>query len=479
MMSSNKLQNFIQNLEQIQLSDTERKRVRADLEEHIMANQPVRSPWQGILSPLQDIQVPAVVAALLFFMIGGVSLLAEDALPGDPLYAVKINVNERMMGIASLNDDVSEAENESRIASRRIAELEALAARGSLDPQVSNRLTTAISQHTQLAREHIKAASDAGEVSSALSLETELISTLNTHGDILEQLGIRNDGSFATTTVAAATELRSMAETKAEEDVSTAVTNGARSLQVRTDEEKSISPVQANQLLARTADRLEKVRRTFEKKYDSFSDETVRDNLEQLLLKSANEIDVAVDSLDASEHEAVKSALQKALTYAHEASIIINVHESFDLSSSSDESDTDDSTATTSQDTSTSTVGESKSSATSSAVEDATDDSKDGIASATGTRSNADNNATDVSTSTTPATSTATTSTSTNTSTSTGTSTGAAEEGVNMKRIWSPDSEAYTRINEVLDRVEKTLSEDVEELNSGMLPGRSTLDEEK
>lgn len=471
-MSNNNKQNFIQRLNQIQLSATDRKRVRAELEAYADANKPTASPWIGVLSPLQKLQKPALVVATLFFIVGGISLAAEEALPGDSLYAVKLNINERVMGLASLND-ISDAENESRITSRRIAELEELAARGVLNPDVSKRLTAAISQHTRSAREHIKAASEAGEISSALSLETELVSMLNTHGDILEQLGVKNDGSFATTTMTAATELRQLAQSKAEEDVTTAVTH-SRSVQVRTSDDDTISPEQAKKLLARTAGRLTDVKNSFNNNYDSFVNEELRSSLEELLLHSADDIDVAMQSLEKEEYGQVKKALQQALTYAHEVSILIEVHESFDLPQSDKSSQ--DAEVSTSTQSDTATTTDHGTTSTSNATTSQSDDGK-------GNDSEIDTSLPDevsgavqsTSSSSTAQQETDTSSASSSTATSTATG---STVGLNAKKEWSVDSEAYVRITEVLDRVEVMLSEPKTGPDSGMLPGRTDGNEE-
>lgn len=470
-MNNNDFDNSIKKLQHIQLSEAEHVDVRNELSSYIDNNAPVVSSWVGILSPLQQIKKSALVMAMFFFVIGGISLSAEEAVPGDSLYAVKVNVNERFMRIASLNNDVLVAQNQSRITSRRIAELEELAARGTLDSQVSQRLTTAISQHTQSAREHIKAASDAGEVSTALSLETELVSTLNTHGDILEKLGVRDDGSHATTTFAAASELRNLAQDKAQEDVSVTVAR-AQSIEVRSNDGESISPAQAEKLLERTADRLHDVRGDFQDNYDAFADEELGSNMEELLLRAANEMDDAINSMDAGNYDTAKSSLRKALTYTHEVSIIIEVSKSFDLSEKRSNTDEDnDSTGTSTPDTAVST-----STATTSTSSEGEGEGKQDVA-GTSTATSSDNPV---------ATSSATSSVARSTSSGTEAATvsdavgGNATDTVNqnLKKEWATDSEAYTRINQVLERVNQTLQTSTTSSSNGVLPSRAEADEE-
>ena len=101
---NNQLKNFIQKLTQVQLSATDRSAVRERLALHITENQPVVSNWISVF------RKPALVIALLIFVVTGVSIAAETAVPGDSLYAVKVNVNETIMSLTSL-DSISEAEN--------------------------------------------------------------------------------------------------------------------------------------------------------------------------------------------------------------------------------------------------------------------------------------------------------------------------------------------------------------------------------
>lgn len=341
-MMKNKLYNVIQKLTSIGLSDTDRADMRTALAEHIDNNQPIRSPWTPILSPLQSVGKPAMVAAMILLMVGGVSMAAENSVPGDPLYAIKVNVNESLMDLASVSP-TSEAAHESRLAARRIAELETLAARGNLNESISSDLTEAITEHTKLAREHIAEISSQGATGDAASLETELNSTLNTHSDILDDLAITNDGVRATTTASAAAKLRAVAQTKTEDDVSTAVsvTNMSQT-QARnstedtgdTSKKTQLSPTQVERLLERTADRLQSAREEFSN--NDITDTAVSESVEALLVTSAEMIDRAVDQIDEDNHSEADPLLRKALTYAHEASIIINTRRQLEISSGVD-----------------------------------------------------------------------------------------------------------------------------------------------
>jgi hypothetical protein len=451
-MMNNQLKNFIQKLTQVQLSATDRSAVRERLALHITENQPVVSNWISVF------RKPALVIALLIFVVTGVSIAAETAVPGDSLYAVKVNVNETIMSLTSL-DSISEAENESRIAARRIAELETLAARGSLDSQISDSLTLAISKHTQSAREHIKDVSEQGETSSALSLEIELISTLNTHSDILEQIAKISDVQ-ATTTVTAAKELREMAQSKAENDITMAV-KGSQSITVRSGNEKVLSSPQAEKLLKRTAGRLKSARSAFDKNYDMLSKSVVSDTLEQMLVASASDVDAAITHIESGDYKAAETRLREALTFAHEVSIIIEAYKLYDLPSGnvSNESQATSTTATSTAKTS-------------------KENTSSEVASTTATSSDTDTDvevsasSTDTATTTESASSaTGSTMASTSSIQATGMSTTSNENSQSIRKIWSQDSDGYQKIDKVLKRVDEKLSLSVQDAKNASATG--------
>ena len=454
-MKNNQLQNFIQKLTCIQLSDIDRSTFRNRLEDHITSNQPILSTWYSTLKQ------PAMVVAAFFFIFTGISIAAEGTVPGDSLYAVKVNINETVMGLTSFNS-VSEAENQSRITARRIAELESLAARGSLDPQVSERLTTAISQHAELARTHIKTASEEGKTSSALSLEIELISTLNTHSDILEKIAGHNQPS-STSTVIAVEKLRRMAQSKVEHDVTTAIEKSSiNSILVRTDDKKILSSAQANKLLERTAGRLDMARSDFDNNYDSFSDKAVRESLKKLLVTSANKVNSAIDAIDNNNYEIAENLLRDALIFAHEVSIVTEVYRLYDLPS--EESDDDSNQLATTTNAATSSVDQQ---ATSTKLRINNNDSVTTTASNITLISNSSSLDELVSSSSTDKILGTTSTTSKFSST-----TNETESNQNIKKDWSSNSENYKQIDRVLRRVNETLSVSNSVKRSGFMSGR-------
>lgn len=331
-MSNNKLNNIVEVLKNVSLSETERSSLRNHISKHIEANQPVRSPWAPILSPLQQLSRSGAFAlAVVMLMVGGVSMAAENALPGDPLYSFKLNVNESFLSLTSLSPN-SDAVHESRLANRRIAELETLAARGQLSEIVSSNLTTAISQHAALAREEIAKISARGEAGDAASLETELSSTLEMHSDILANL-IGKDGQQATATANAAARLRAVAQEKTDSSVSATSVSKAGHRTGLENQRQQLSSVETKRLLERTAERLSAARGQFTSEVADIESDKVKLALENLLTASAKSVDQAIDLIDEDKYKEADPLLRQALTYAHRATVLMNARRALELSS--------------------------------------------------------------------------------------------------------------------------------------------------
>ena len=74
----------------------------------------------------------AFALVLVLLVGGGTAYAAEGSLPGDALYPIKIHVNEQVETALALSPKAKVAVN-TKLAQRRIAEVEVLAARGVLD----------------------------------------------------------------------------------------------------------------------------------------------------------------------------------------------------------------------------------------------------------------------------------------------------------------------------------------------------------
>ena len=138
--------NKIKNIsEKIKLSREEKEKLKANIFNFIKSH-PVRTPVAGRLintwsffnllnfppkadQPLAGKPMPAFLGILLILGtagVGGVSLAAEGALPGDLLYPVKVGVNEEVRAAVSFSAE-AKTEWDARRLERRLEEAEKLA----------------------------------------------------------------------------------------------------------------------------------------------------------------------------------------------------------------------------------------------------------------------------------------------------------------------------------------------------------------
>ncbi|MEX2369344.1 MAG: hypothetical protein WD552_03065 [Candidatus Paceibacterota bacterium] len=332
-MSKDKLNKAMDVLREISLSETDRVSMRTRLAEHIDINQTVVSPWAPFITSLKMMSRSSAVAfAAILFLVGGVSLAAEQALPGDPLYPIKLNVNESFLSLTALSP-TSDAVYQSRLASRRIAELEVLAARGELSEIISTHLTTAISKHTALAREEIAKISASGDKGDAASLETELSSSLATHSDILSDLSNQN-GQLSTVTANAATRLRQAAQGETVNSISSASSTEVYRVGLENqNSSEQLSSTQIKRLLERTADRLASARSQFIEEAPEMGSVRIKATVEDLLTTSAYTIDQALNLINEDEYKAADPLLREAFSYAHRAAILMSSRRALEASS--------------------------------------------------------------------------------------------------------------------------------------------------
>lgn len=134
-MKQNNLKKGIEEIKKISLSQTEKEVML-----HAILKQPVVLPYR-VKSPF-FLQLRALsVACVAFILIIGVTTAsaAENSLPGDALYSLKVNVNEPIRGVMSVTG-VEKATWEVEKAGRRIIEVQKLAAKGRIDEKKKDEI---------------------------------------------------------------------------------------------------------------------------------------------------------------------------------------------------------------------------------------------------------------------------------------------------------------------------------------------------
>jgi hypothetical protein len=128
----------------------------------------------------------------LFLLTAGVSFAGETALPGEPLYPVKVHVNEGVKRVMARTPEAKAVVAQAEVE-RRAQEVELLSKDDRLDDQVkatlisdtTDSLRTFDEARTKLVRE--------GKVKEAKDRERDMNETITRHREALSTLGIRDD----------------------------------------------------------------------------------------------------------------------------------------------------------------------------------------------------------------------------------------------------------------------------------------------
>ncbi len=177
--------------------------------------QPAAASWQDIFS--RRFLVPVGSLALIILVGAGTSLAAESALPGEPLYAVKVNVSEPIAG-ALIISDVAKAQWQTEIAGRRLEEADKLAIAHQLNDGAKTELEANFKQSAEAAARKIAVLSEKGNTAAASNISTEFASTLKAHAEILAQLGGGEGNDSGSLASAVGATLHAVAEVSGKEE---------------------------------------------------------------------------------------------------------------------------------------------------------------------------------------------------------------------------------------------------------------------
>lgn len=128
-------------------------------------------------------QILLIIALLL----GGTSIAAERAVPGNALYGVKININERVAGAFAISTE-ADADWHARAAERRLEEAEKLAAKGELTAEAKTEIQTNFMMHADMVHEGIAKLRADGDTEAVADVSTEFAATLREHEAIIAGL---------------------------------------------------------------------------------------------------------------------------------------------------------------------------------------------------------------------------------------------------------------------------------------------------
>src|SRR3990167_585749 len=189
---NNKESQWINIVRNIKLTTGERDSMRHTLTQFMEAH-PVRyvensrlyfKPSRNIIK-IKFLTYKAMIIGLIIALVmgGSVSYAAENTLPGDALYPVKVYVNENARAAVAFTDK-SKAELAVELANRRLEEAGKLAVQGTLDADMEASVATNVESRVKDAREKLAKLKSHDE-DGASEIRVDLSSVLNAHSVVL------------------------------------------------------------------------------------------------------------------------------------------------------------------------------------------------------------------------------------------------------------------------------------------------------
>ncbi|MDO8495117.1 MAG: DUF5667 domain-containing protein [bacterium] len=127
---------------------------------------------------------------------GGISAAAENSLPGDPLFPVKVSVNEQIRSALAISNE-SQAKLDSKLAQRRLEEAEELASEGKLEGEAQGQIEASFEARAESAKKHLAKMEEKGQANAAVEISSDLESSLQAHETILASINVRQEDTVA------------------------------------------------------------------------------------------------------------------------------------------------------------------------------------------------------------------------------------------------------------------------------------------
>ena len=135
----------------------------------------------------------AKIATILILLSGsGTVFAAENTIPGDPLYPVKVNINEPVRGALAVGAE-AKANWATEVAERRLDEASRLAVHGTLSTSTEANLEARFTAQTEKIKEQIAKLQADGKTEIASGLSTRLESAIQIHSQILDRINEDED----------------------------------------------------------------------------------------------------------------------------------------------------------------------------------------------------------------------------------------------------------------------------------------------
>jgi len=181
----NPIESKLKELNAIHLPDARKRLMREELIAYATLHSVAPAPAARALSRFQFRIYSALAAVLVLIVgVGGTAYASEDALPGDALYSVKVNISEPIQ-TALVPSEKGKAAWHAILAERRLEEAAQLAAKGTLTPDTQEELAANFNEQVDASDENADRLEQHGDMLGSLSVRSDLDARLTAHEQIL------------------------------------------------------------------------------------------------------------------------------------------------------------------------------------------------------------------------------------------------------------------------------------------------------
>src|SRR3989344_5828705 len=170
------------------LTERERETLFLTVDTYVGSNKsqssrPIKSPFAmgGVLPFVSSwhahgTRMAIVVLMLVIFGAGGTSLAAQNSLPGDFFYPIRVNVNEEIRAIFLSGSARSEYEVER--AKKRVEEAKELVVQNRMSPEIQDKIATRLNSHIARVQRDIDDLTQKGELKTAFEISSDMEASL-------------------------------------------------------------------------------------------------------------------------------------------------------------------------------------------------------------------------------------------------------------------------------------------------------------
>lgn len=189
---------FIKGVKEIKLSDSEKSVLRSKISEFISFN-PIRDNVSMPKSKnyISIFTVQHFVKGVAFLLVvaivaggSGVSYAASSSLPGDKLYNIKVNVNEKIEESLAITPEAKAAVKSKKVE-RRLEETQTLVKTNKLNETSKKIVEEKLEKHIEELSKEIENLKETGEIDIVLETTAKLTPVLEAHKDKLIEANIK------------------------------------------------------------------------------------------------------------------------------------------------------------------------------------------------------------------------------------------------------------------------------------------------